>query len=404
MPRNSSSSNNNKRNSNSLVVIVLDVSPCAWGERDLRRSANDKARLAQNKRSVGPATLDEVLRAVQAYSTTFASLERRSGLLVVAVADNETAVVFPRKDHLARYFASPETNPCYDLRTIENDLIGGVSDLISRASSKTNAAAQQRQQSTSQESDKNSNNSDKPPQSAPDVQSSAAILNTSTAAAMAAAFSLALCTINRFLVATQTGVGVSALQKDQMLNRTGDGGVLAMIGGEKDKKKSRKANAWSPRILLVQASEDRSRDYNAFMNCAFAAVKHNIVVDGCFIPSGSNAKTGSSSSSAFLEQACDLTGGVFLAPSGAAQVGGALTEVLTSVFLAPRSCRSSLNLPAINKVDFRARCFQTGDTVDIAFVCNQCLSIFKKKPLDICPTCQADIKTESSAKRQKQTI
>jgi transcription initiation factor TFIIH subunit 3 len=223
---------------------------------------------------------------------------------------------------------------------------------------------------------------------------------------MAAAFSLALCMVNRFLVSTHTGEGVSALQKDHFLNQTGDGGVLSMIGGDKDKRKSKRSNAWSPRILLVQASEDRSRDYNAFMNCAFAAVKHNVIVDGCFIPSGGNVKTGSSSSSAFLEQACDLTGGVFLAPSGAAQVGGALTEVLMSVFLAPRSCRSSLNLPAINKVDFRARCFETGEIVDVAYVCNQCLSIFKKKPNEVCPTCQADIKTESTSgsKRARQTI
>ena len=83
-----------------------------------------------------------------------------------------------------------------------------------------------------------------------------------------------------------------------------------MIGGS-GKKKTKKANAWSPRILLLQASEDRSRDYNAFMNCAFAAVKHNVVVDGCFVPSGQGA-----TSSAFLEQACDLTGGVFWRPVG----------------------------------------------------------------------------------------
>ena len=224
---------------------------------------------------------------------------------------------------------------------------------------------------------------------------------------MASAFSLALCCINRFLVATHTGVGVSAVQSEHFLAGSGgggnDGGVLAMIGGGGGKKKSKKTNAWSPRILLIQASEDRSRDYNAFMNCAFASVKHNVVVDGCFIPSGGGSS--STTSSAFLEQACDLTGGVFLAPSGAAQVGGALTEVFLSVFLAPRSCRSSMNLPAINKVDFRARCFETGDIVDMAFVCNQCLSIFKKKPKEFCPTCQADIKSESSssssAKKQR---
>jgi len=380
------------KDSRSLLAIVLDVSTCAWGERDLRRAANDKARHAQNKRSVGPATLEEVLKAVQAFATAFGSLERGSGLLIIAVAGNESAVVFPRKDHLARYFSSPETNACYDLRRIHVDLTEGVAELMGRSSSKLSAAVAA------------AANSSKPQEAVPHTLSSSsantAAHSSSTSAAMAASFSLALCCINRFLVATRTGVGVSAVQSEHFLGGSGnDGGVLAMIGGgdSSNKKKPKKANAWSPRILLVQASEDRSRDYNAFMNCAFAAVKHNVVVDGCFIPSGGGPSA--PTSSAFVEQACDLSSGVFLAPSGAAQVGGALTEVLMSVFLAPRSCRASMNLPSINKVDFRARCFETGEVVDSAFVCNQCLSIFKKNPKDFCPTCQAAIMVNSAKKK-----
>lgn len=379
-------SSNKRPDSRSLLTIVLDVSPCAWGERELRRSVSDKARLAQKKRSIGPAILEEVLRAVQAFSTSFGSLERSSGLLIVAVADSETAVVFPRKDHLARYFASPETNPCYDLRTIQVDLVEGVSELVGRAASKRQAAA-----AANPAAGATTEGVEAPPSSS--TTTPAPSPSGSSGAAMASAFSLALCLINRFLVATHTGVGVSAVRSEHFV-RPDDGGVLAMIGGgdgASEKKKNKKANAWSPRILLVQASDDRSQDYNSFMNNAFASVKHNIVVDGCFIPAGSGGSA--STSSAFLEQACDLTGGVFLAPSGLAQVGGALTEVLISVFLAPRFIRSSLNLPTINKVDFRATCFETGEIIDMAFVCNQCLSIFKKKPKEQCPTCQADIKT-----------
>ena len=75
----------------------------------------------------------------------------------------------------------------------------------------------------------------------------------------------------------------------------------------------------------------------------------------------------------------------------AAQVHGALAEVFLAVFLPPVPCRTALHLPALNKVDFRARCFETAETVDMAFVCNQCLSIFKVKPQSKCPTCQANI-------------
>jgi transcription initiation factor TFIIH subunit 3 len=343
------SSKRSKRSSDShsLLVLVLDVSPLAWGDRDLKRTAQDKARAASGKRSVGPAILEEVLESVQAFASAYSSLERDAGLLIIAVADGETALVYPRKNHLQEWLRHPESY-VPETRRMKEDLTTGVAEIIARAASKVSKDA------------------------------------TGGQAAMASAFSTALCIINRFLVAAKTGV--SALQPEHYMTRNDDEGVIALMGNKKSKKTNKQASAWSPRILLIQASEDRSRDYNAFMNCAFAAVKHQIVVDGCFLTAG-----GSKASSAFLEQACDLTGGVFLAPSGAAQVGGALTEVLFSVFLSPLSCRSSLNLPALNKVDFRARCFQTGNIVDQAFVCNQCLSIFSSKPTGHCPTCQAMI-------------
>lgn len=350
--------------SQSLLVLVIDASPLAWGDRDLKRTAQDKARAAAGKkRSVGPAILEEVLDSIQAFCSAFSGVERDAGLVVIGVADNETAIVYPRKDALNDWLSNPE-NYAADMKRMRVDLITGVGELVGRASKK----AQVRSNSSSRQG------------------------------AMASGFSSALCVINRFLVAARAG-GVSALQSESFLNRSEDDGVVALIGGSGGKKKSgnRQARAWSPRIMLVQASEDRSRDYNAVMNCAFAAVKHQIVVDGCFLAAGNNNK----SSSAFLEQVCDLTGGVFLAPSGAAQVDGALTEVLFSVFLPPLSCRPALNLPTLNKVDFRARCFETAQIVDMAHVCNQCLSIFSNKPKGgSCPTCGAKILLTDSKKHK----
>jgi transcription initiation factor TFIIH subunit 3 len=338
---------------NSLVVLVIDVSPVAWGEREMRRYSSDKARLAQGKRSLGPATLEELLAAVQAFASAFVGLERDSALLIVGVAGSEVAVVYPRKDHLQSYFDNPESK--LDARHIHEDLVLGAEELVAR--------------------------------SANHVTKPGAALSESLAA-MASAFSVALCLVNRFLVASNAGV--SALQSGSAWHRTNadDEGVLTAIGGGK-KKSNRKSRAWSPRLLMIQASDDRPSDYNAIMNCAFASVKHQIVVDGCFLPCPGGSKT-----SAFLEQTCDLTGGVFLGPSGAAQANKALTEVLFSVFLPNRSSRGGLNMPAINKVDFRAQAFDTGKTVDMAFVCNQCLSIFQEKPsTGHCPTCDAEIRT-----------
>lgn len=342
--------------SHSLLIIVLDVSPLAWGDRDLRRTAQDRQRAAQDKRSVGPAILEEVIESVLAFAVAARSLERAAGIVIFGVADNQSAVLYPRKDELAKWLRS--TDSYYpSTRSLQQDVMTGVAELIQKASTESSA------------------HKDK----------------ANYQAAMAATFSKALCLINRFLVAAQTGFGVSALTSAHYMDRVEEEGVIALMGNKgrsKTKSAAHERSAWSPRVLILQASDDRSRDYNAFMNCAFAAAKHHVTVDGCFLTSGAKE----SLSSSFLEQTCDLTGGVFLAPSGAAQVGGALTEVLLTVFLAPLSCRSQLNLPALHKVDFRARCFDTGETVDMAFVCNHCLSIFKQRPMSAsCPTCQATI-------------
>ena len=370
--RRSSSSKNDQSNStttttNNLTVLVLDVSPVVWGDRDMKRTVSDKQRAAQNKRSVGPATLPELISAVEAFCSAVVSLERTAAILILAVAGNQVAVVYPRKDQLEQYFSNPDR--LLDSQRIPQDLRTGIAELVAAAAAK--------------ETSSSSNND-----------------NNNSKAVMASGFSMALCLINRFLV--QANAGVSALKTDGGWNRLNadDEGVIGAIGaGGKKKSKTNKPSAWSPRILLIQASDDISSHYNAMMNCAFAAVKNQVVVDGCFIPElGGN---GAKSSSAFLEQTCDLTGGVFLAPSGAAQANKALSEVMLSVFLpGSKGCRSSLNLPAINKVDFRARSFDTGESVDIAFVCNQCLSIFQQKPQRHCPTCDAEIR--HPRKRQQQ--
>ena len=357
----------------SLTVLVVDVSPVTWGKRDLLRTANDRTRFTKGKPSVGPANLDDLLSAVQAFSSAFSSLERDSALILVAVAGSEVAVVHPRKDEMENYFSNPETK--LDSRKIQSDLVGGVAELVSRAASKQSFG------------NGNSNGASPPSLSA-------------SLAAMASAFSISLCLINRFLVATNSGISALRNQDSWSQGDGDDEDVITALGGSGGggASKSNKGRSWSPRILLIQASDDRPSDYNAFMNCAFASVKQNVVVDGCFIPAPGGTQT-----SPYLEQTCDLTGGLWLAPKGAAQSNKALTEVLLGVFLPPRSSRSRLNLPGINKVDFRARAFDTGKILDMAFVCNQCLSIFEHKPVGCCPTCGAEIRSpESNRNNNKQ--
>ena len=263
----------NRTDENPLTVVIIDVSPVAWGDRDLRRTASDKQRQAQGKTSVGPLILEELLAAVQAFASSFMSLNRDSALVLVGVAGNEVAVLYPRKDHLEEFFSASEMK--LDSTKIQHNLVQGVSELVTRAANQVG-------------------DSSKPA--------------SASLAAMASAFSVSLSLINRFLVASNSGV--SALRADHSWNRgnADDEGVIAAIGGGGGKKKvGRKTRAWSPRVLMIQASDDRAGDYNAIMNCAFAAVKHQVVVDGCFLRCD-----GRNTTSAFLEQTCDLTGGLFL--------------------------------------------------------------------------------------------
>jgi transcription initiation factor TFIIH subunit 3 len=354
----------------SFLVIILDISPLAWGERNLMRTSQDKARNAAGKNTtVGPVILPEVLDSVMAFASAAASLERNCRVSILAVADNECAMVFPRKNNpalldIAGAAGALNNNNNNDLGRMPADVLRGVPELLQKAAAKA----------TKNEDPAN------------------------RLAGMAGATSRALCYTNRFLVSSATGAGISALHSTvsaayQQADGTSSSSVpiLALsgkTGGANSSQQQRHTapkGSLSPRMLLIQASDDRSRDYNAMMNCAFAASKQQIVIDGCYLGMKSDQ------SSSFLEQACDLTGGIYLTPKGATQVGGALTEVLISGFLPPLFARNRLNVPAIHKVDFRARCFASHETIDMAYVCNQCLSIYKKAPTETCPTCGAQI-------------
>lgn len=310
--------------------------------------------------------------------------------MVIAATEYEAAVIYPRKggegsmESVVMGGSSGACGERVDAGLLHDYVKLGVAELINRAaerSEKLNAQEAKKEQSTQ---------------------------TTNKGAVIASALSIALCTINRFMVAHHAGVSALA-DTSYSSQRKDDEGILALMGGGKSgssKQQQQQSQQEgrgmiSSRALIIQASQDRTSDYNALMNCAFAANKSDIVIDGCFIPSGwkdpANGKE-DPKTSPFLEQIVDQTKGVYLSvPSGAAQVGGALSEVLMSVFLPPPNIRSNMNLPKLNNVDFRARCFETGESIDVAQICNQCLSIFKVKPKDRCLTCGAKVKKRSSS-------
>ncbi|KAF4113740.1 general transcription factor IIH subunit 3 isoform X1 [Onychostoma macrolepis] len=131
------------------------------------------------------------------------------------------------------------------------------------------------------------------------------------------------------------------------------------------------------RILVIKAAEDSTLQYMNFMNVIFAAQKKNILIDACVLDADSG----------LLQQACDITGGLYLRiPQKIA-----LTQYLLWVFLPDADQRSQLLLPPPVHVDYRAACFCHRNLIEIGYVCSVCLSIFCNFS-PICTTCETAFK------------
>ncbi|XP_078277341.1 general transcription factor IIH subunit 3 isoform X1 [Rhinoraja longicauda] len=127
------------------------------------------------------------------------------------------------------------------------------------------------------------------------------------------------------------------------------------------------------RILVIKAAEDSAAQYMNFMNVIFAAQKQNILIDVCVLDSESG----------LLQQAADITGGLYLKIPQLL----ALTQYLLWVFLPDPEQRSQLVLPPRVHVDYRAACFCHRNLIEIGYVCSVCLSIFCNFS-PICTTCE----------------
>ncbi|XP_060894908.1 general transcription factor IIH subunit 3 [Labrus mixtus] len=133
------------------------------------------------------------------------------------------------------------------------------------------------------------------------------------------------------------------------------------------------------RILVIKAAADCALQYMNFMNVIFAAQKQNILIDACVLDSESG----------LLQQACDITGGLYLKiPQKLA-----LAQYLLWVFLPDSEQRSQLVLPPPAHVDYRAACFCHRNLIEIGYVCSVCLSIFCNFS-PICTTCETAFKIQ----------
>nr|XP_060628966.1 general transcription factor IIH subunit 3-like [Anolis sagrei ordinatus] len=122
------------------------------------------------------------------------------------------------------------------------------------------------------------------------------------------------------------------------------------------------------RILVIKAAEDSALQYMNFIN---------ILIDSCVLESDSG----------ILQQACDITGGIYLKvphkPS--------LLQYLLWVFLPDHDQQSQLILPPRVHVDYRAACFCHRNLIEVGYICAVCLSIFCNFS-PICTTCKTAFK------------
>jgi len=383
----------------SLLVLIIDITPSAWSHRNLIRDNKDKKREAVGKKTIGPATLTkDVLPSLLTFLLAYAACHRENALVVLGVAGNDVAVVYPRKGVAMERMVGGDVSSeggggKIHPQELEEGLRLGVMELMTRCAGLESTSCGDGQPFIPKKSVKT--------------------------AAITAATSQALCIINRFLRSSSGGGGGSSKEGDNpnsLIHRSNqEQGILAMIANRSsNNSKSSKSNnllsnssaavaaarrhqhraalgLLSPRILVVQSSPDRTADYNAFMNCVFAAANLSVTVDGCFVPLSSNKEETSS----FLKQACDRTGGVYSRPVHRSQVLGGLAEIFLTVFLPPIGVRGDLNRLKVDEVDFKATCFETGKKVDMGVVCSLCLSIFEKEPAGgVCLTCGASVDME----------
>lgn len=206
----------------------------------------------------------------------------------------------------------------------------------------------------------------------------ASSLASSTTTMTAGALTLALAHISKQTTSSTTASHAGTAQSGFNYsdpNSTAGGNDLTstMAGGG-----SGQSGTATSRVLIVSTSPDNSAQYIPLMNSIFAAQRLSIAIDVLTL----------ASSSTFLQQAADATGGLYMSLTTPETHAG-LLQYLMFAYLPDPSARELLVSPSGNSgVDFRAACFCHRRIVDIGFVCSICLSIFCEPVADgTCLTC-----------------
>lgn len=133
------------------------------------------------------------------------------------------------------------------------------------------------------------------------------------------------------------------------------------------------ASAW---VLVLSSGTTQPRLHSAVVNCAFSAQRMQAPIDVCTLGSMCSV----------LQQACHVTGGTYSSPTEAQQAS--LATFLQTVHLVPPALRQSVKQLPQTSVDLRVACTDSGDLLEMAFVCSACLAAYAASK-DKCTACGA---------------
>lgn len=355
-----------------FLVVVIDINPVAWSRYDKSRSKTRTK--SQTSSGRGSGALEDALSAIMIFLNAHIAMQHENGLALYAATGTGKALLlystapFSSKkpaSHTAAATASrshskPDANTYQDFKVVQDSLLQGIKDTC-------HAMLERAQQSAAAETD----------------AAKYAALARSLNIGLVSALSQALCHLNRLGLSDSTDARNTTVSSVQ--TRAGGGTSAAQQGS---------GSGFKSRILVLSVTEDASTQYIPMMNCIFAAQKNAISIDVCklFGPD-----------TVFLQQAAYLTSGTYFRLDSTHDLDAdqpdtqdihtmdlrtSLVQTLLTTYLPSRSLKSSLNLPTLEEIDFRAACFCHRNIVDIGYICSVCLSLYCT-PRPSCLTCRS---------------
>ena len=311
-----------------FLVVVVDVNPHAWLQDPTSSGAPD-ARLAIER-------LQHTIASLLVFLNAHTSMHYGNGLAVYGAVTDTAELLFSTSRHslVAQHRdgtqGDTDLSVCLPFKQVDDAVFHGVKRLLERACADPNLPHGH--------------------------------------VGMVRALSMALCHIHRMTSALRAA-------PSEAPGRTESNGGGAPPGSAGAERGTQLNEPFQYRILILSATPDASTQYVPMMNCIFSAQKQGIPIDVCKL---------FGEDTVFLRQACHLSGGHYT------RLGATdgLLQALMTTYLPSRTIRPSLMFPAEEDVDFRAACFCHRRTVDVAYICSVCLSIYCG-PRDSCLICHS---------------